>query len=290
MIDRVAYPFESRWAPLRAGRMHYVDEGTGPPIVFVHGTPTWSFEWRHLIRALSPDFRCVAPDHMGFGLSERPRGGAYTPEWHAANFAEFVQALDAGPVTLVVHDFGGPIALPVALHRPGAVSRLVVINSWMWSFAGDREMEWRGRVAGSRVGRFLYRWANLSLRVIAPSAWGDRHKLTPDIQREYLDRFPDRWSRGAVLWPLARAILASGPFYESLWQDRARLAAIPSLIVWGNRDTAIRAHQLARWKEVLPGARAVELAGAGHWPHEEEPGPVAEAIRDLVLHGSQRVR
>ncbi len=72
-VDRSAYPFTSRWIDLSAGRMHYIDEGTGEPLLFVHGTPTWSFEWRHLIRALAPAHRCIAPDHIGFGLSDRPR-------------------------------------------------------------------------------------------------------------------------------------------------------------------------------------------------------------------------
>ena len=122
-VDRTAYPFDDKWRPLRAGRMHYVDEGAGEPIVFSHGTPTWSFEWRHLVRALSPEYRTIAPDHLGFGLSERPHGAPYTPEWHAENFVEFVESLDLGPLTLVVHDFGGPIALPLALRRPDLVKR-----------------------------------------------------------------------------------------------------------------------------------------------------------------------
>jgi len=84
-LDRRAYPFASRTLPLRAGRMHYVDEGQGEPLLFVHGTPTWSFEYRHLVSALSRRFRCIAPDHLGFGLSERPAAIAYTPEAHAAN-------------------------------------------------------------------------------------------------------------------------------------------------------------------------------------------------------------
>jgi haloalkane dehalogenase len=270
------------WMPLRAGHMHYVDEGTGDPILFVHGTPTWSFEWRHLIRALAPSHRCIAPDHLGFGLSERPRGAPYTPVWHAANFAEFVERLNAGPLTLVVHDYGGPIGLPLALGRPELVQRIVVINSWMWSFAGDRDMESKGRIAGSTLGRFLYRWANLSLRVIMPSAYGDRRKLTPEIHRQYLDRFPDRWSRGAVLWPLARALLGSSAFYDSLWRERAKLASRPALIVWGMKDSAFRPHQLARWKEALPAAHVVELPDAGHWPHEEAPDQVIAALRAFV--------
>lgn len=281
-IDRVAYPFESRWMTLPAGRMHYVDEGAGDPIVFAHGTPTWSFEWRHLIRALSATHRCIAPDHLGFGLSDRPRAAPYTPEWHADNFARFIDELRPSPFTLVVHDFGGPIALPVALRHPELVRRVVVINSWMWSFAGDREMETRGRIAGSLVGRFLYRWVNLSLKTLMPGAYGDRTKLTPEIHAQYLDRFPDRWSRGAVLWSLARALLRSGAFYESLARERSALAGRPVLIIWGMKDSALRPHQLSRWKGMLPTARIVELKEAGHWPHEERQDEVIAALRSFL--------
>jgi haloalkane dehalogenase len=281
-IDRKAYPFDNKWMPLDQGRMHYVDEGAGEPVLFVHGTPTWSFEWRHVVRALAPSHRCIAPDHLGFGLSERPRGVPYTPEWHAQNLAAFVERVNAGPMTMVVHDYGGPIALPLALKRPDLVKRLVIINSWMWSFTGDPEMESKGRVAGSELGRFLYRWANLSLRVIAPSAYADRKKLTPAIHRQYLDRFPDRWSRGAVLWPLARALLGSSAYYESLWREHERLNSVPTMIVWGMKDSAFRPTQLERWRAALPAARVVEVEDAGHWPHEERPDRVIDALQNFL--------
>lgn len=281
-IDRSEYPFESKWMQLDAGQMHYIDEGSGEPIVFVHGTPTWSFEWRHLIKALSPNYRVIAADHMGFGLSERPRKAPYTPEWHAENFAQFIERLDIGPFNLVVHDFGGPIALRTAIRRPDLIERLVLINTWMWSFAGDRDMEKKGRIAGSRLGRILYRWANLSLKIITPAAYGDKAKLTPAIHRQYLDRFPDRWSRGAVLWPLAKALLGSRSYYDSLWQQRAALEKKPTLIIWGMKDSAFRPHQLARWRATLPNPRVIEIKDAGHWPHEEQPDQVIDAVRSFV--------
>jgi haloalkane dehalogenase len=262
--------------------MHYVDEGSGEPLLFVHGTPTWSFEWRHLIRALSPGYRCIAPDHLGFGLSDRPREASYTPEAHAERLVAFLERLAPAPFTLVVHDYGGPIALPIGLRQPERVKRLVLINTWMWSFAGDCGMASKARIAGGPLGRFLYRWVNFSLRVITPMAYGDRRKLTPAIHRQYLERFPDRGSRGAVLWPLARAILGSGAFYDSLWQQRAKLSGRPALIVWGMKDPAFPPYQLARWREALPGARVAELPHAGHWPHEEEPERVIEALRGLL--------
>ena len=287
-IDRAAYPFATRWIDLPAGRMHYVDEGPGggalggKTLLFVHGTPTWSFEWRHLIRGLSGEYRCVAPDHLGFGLSERPAKFAYTPEAHAENLAAFVRALDLRGMTLVVHDFGGPIGLPLALAGDGRVERLVVINSWMWSFQGDKAMERAGRLAGTGLWKWLYRRANFSLKVLMPYAYGDKRKLTPAIRSQYADRFPDADSRERVLWALAKALSGSGPFYGSLWERRAALAGLPALIVWGLKDRAFPPPFLARWKAALPEARVAEIAGAGHWPQEEEPEAVGAALREFL--------
>lgn len=307
-IDRAAYPFADRWIDLPAGRMHYVDEGPGSGakttgantgaadtgaaetgaadgrgvLLFVHGTPTWSFEWRHLIRDLSAGHRCVAPDHLGFGLSERPEGFDYSPEAHAQNLAAFVRALDLRDITLVVHDFGGPIGLPLALAGDGRVKRLVVLNSWMWSFEGDKAMKRLGKLAGTGFWKFLYRRANFSLRMLMPYAYGDKRKLTPGIRAQYLERFPDADSRGRVLWALAKALLGSSAHYASLWERRAELARLPALIIWGPEDRAFPPPFLARWKSALPRAGAVEIAGAGHWPHEEEPEAVAAALRGFL--------
>src|SRR5688500_356624 len=105
----------SNYVNLAHGRMHYLDQGRGPTILFVHGTPTNSYEYRHLIDALSGSYRCSAPAHLGCGGAERPRDFAYTPEAHAAVLREFVERLQLDRFTLVVHDFGGPIGLPLAM-------------------------------------------------------------------------------------------------------------------------------------------------------------------------------
>jgi haloalkane dehalogenase len=278
-LDRQAYPFASRWVDVGPGRMHYVDEGQGPVIMFVHGTPTWSFEYRHLIAGLRATHRCIAVDHLGFGLSDRPADADYTPEAHAQRLRAFVERLGLSRFTLVVHDFGGPIGLPLALDGSGRVERVVVLNSWMWSFADDAEMTKRARMATGGLGKFLYRRLNASLRLITPSAYGDRGKLTKAIHRQYLEVFPDPDSRERVLFTLARALLGSSAHYEGLWQERAELAKVPVLIVWGVKDSAFRPHQLAKWRAAVPTAQVVELAGAGHWPHEEAPDGVLAALR-----------
>ena len=114
-----------------AGRLHYVDEGSGEVVLLVHGTPTWSFEYRHLIRALAPARRCIAPDLLG-GLSERPLDFAYPPQAHARVLSEFVEKMGLERLSLVVHDYGGPMALPLLLDAASRVNRLVLMNTWMW--------------------------------------------------------------------------------------------------------------------------------------------------------------
>lgn len=280
-VDTEAYPFANRWIEIAGGRrVHYVDEGAGETILFVHGTPTWSFEWRHLIRGLSATHRCVAPDLPGFGLSDRPADFAYTPEAHSEAVRQFVDALGLDSFTLVVHDFGGPIALPLALE--GRVRRLIVLNSWMWSFADDPSMARKARFAAGGIGRWMYRRLNASLRLITPSAYGDRKKLTRAIHAQYLAPFPDAWSRETVLWALAKALLGSSAHYDALWRRREELRSIPSLIVWGMKDSAFPPPMLERWKTALPHARIIEIAEAGHWPHEEAPDEVLAAVRGFV--------
>ena len=282
-VDRKAYPFQDRWIKLAPGTMHFVDEGEGrDTMLFVHGTPSWSFEWRRVISALSSDYRCVAPDLIGFGMSERPADFAYTPEAHAEVFREFVQKLDLRDVTLVVHDFGGPIALPVCLQDRARVKRLVIINTWMWSLKGERDIERAAFLVGNSFGRFLYEWANFSLRWLMPAAYADKRKLTKEIHRQYLDRFSDRRARGKVLWTLAKSLLGSTAFYESLLAEREKLRNRPALLLWGMKDAAFKPHYLERWKRILPDAQIVELENAGHWAQEEEPEKVIAALRSFM--------
>jgi haloalkane dehalogenase len=268
---------QSRRTILASGDgIHFVDEGAGPLLLFVHGTPTWSYEWRHVIAALVPRYRCVAPDHLGFGHSDRPADADYTPGAHAARLREFVERLDLRDVTLVVHDYGGPIGIPLALERESRVRRLVVINSWMWHLGEDPEARRGAALLGGRFGRFLYERFNFSLKVLLPAAWGDRSSLTPELHRQYLDRFTLPADRGRVLWPLAQELRGS-PHAASLWAGRGALAGMPSLVLWGTKDRALKPHHITRWTEALPDAEVVTV-DAGHWPHEEAPADVAGAI------------
>ncbi len=282
-LDRAAWPYAAKFFAIAGARLHYVDEGAGPLVVLVHGTPTWSFEWRHVIAALRGRCRVVAVDHLGFGLSDRPPDAGYRPEDHAARFAAFMAAVcPAHPVTLVVHDFGGPIALDWALNHPARLAHVVVVNSWMWPFDDDPGMRRKARLAGGAVGRWLYRRYNASLRWIMPAAYGDRRRLTPAIHAHYLAVFPDAGSRERVLFALAQSLLGSSAFYGTLWHRRARLAETDLHLVWGMRDSAFPPALLGRWQQAFPQARTTAVAGAGHWPHEEAPDAFVRALEATV--------
>jgi haloalkane dehalogenase len=281
-LDRTDYPFQQHSLVLTDGSVNYIDEGRGEVLLFVHGTPTWSFEYRHLIKSLAKRYRCIAPDHLGFGLSARPAAFAYSPEAHAGVLREFVDRLGLDRFTLVVHDFGGPIGLPLALDRPSRVARVILMNTWAWPLDDDPKMAKGARLIGGAVGRFLYRYANASLKAIMPSAYGDRKKLTPAIHAQYLNVFRDRDARVLVLHALAKSLLASRAHYQSLLDRIAPLRQMPVLIIWGLKDSAFQPYQLERWRSLLPNAVVVPIANAGHWPHEEEPAAVVAAIDQFL--------
>ena len=274
----------AHYVETRHGRMHYVDEGTGAPILFVHGTPTSSYEYRHVIAALSATHRCIAPDHLGFGQSDRPADFAYTPEAHAEALREFVEKLHLDRYTLVVHDFGGPIGLPLALDDQSRVDRVILMNTWAWPLNDDPKMARAAAFIAGAAGRFLYKYANASLRLIMPSAYGDRRKLTKEIHRHYLDAFRDRTARVMVLHALAKALLNSRAHYQSLLDRIGQLRAKPVLIIWGMKDSAFQPYQLDRWQQLLPNAEVVRIEDAGHWPHEEEPAQVIDAMQRWLVN------
>jgi haloalkane dehalogenase len=261
-------------AAVPGGSMAYVDEGSGVPVVLVHGTPSSSREWMRVAAALSGDYRVLAPDHLGFGRSDRPADWrVYALGWHTENFRSWLKQAVIGRFHLVVHDFGGPIALPVALDDPARLLSLTVVQSWFWNLKGPNVDNW--------LMRWLYlRW-NFSARMLVKLSWGRRVKLTRELHREFLEQFPDRDSRAGT-WGFARSISHDGPALEARAQELIRLQETPALIIWGKADKLVKPLHLQRWKELLPGAEVLELEDVGHFPQLEAPEEVAQAIRKRI--------
>lgn len=278
-LDRAAFPFEPRLVELGQGEaLSVVDVGSGPTVVFSHGTPTWSYEWRHHLRALSARYRCIAVDHLGFGLSPRPVEGDYSPEAHARRFARLLEVLGLERYHLVIHDFGGPFALDAALTHPEQVASVTAYNTFAWAFTDSARSRRLARLAGTSLFRWGYGALNLSF-VISRSAWGEG----PQDLRPYLSVFPDSDSRRRVLWALAKSMHGAEAFFDSLWERRGRLASTPMHVIWGLRDTAFPASALERFKQGFPHASVLELPHAGHWPHEEQPADCVSSVESFLL-------
>jgi len=288
-LDPVLYPFVPRRWDTPEGAISYLDEGRGPTVLLVHGTPSWSFEFREVVRDLATEYRVIAPDHLGFGLSDKPAQAGLRPEDHARRLAALVTALDLRDVILVLHDFGGPIGLPLALEPSGRVRALVVLNSWCWPSDGDPAIARIDRLVRSPLGRFLYRWLSFSARMILPQAFGDRRRLTAAVHRHYLGPLARRRDREGT-YALACALRGSDAHYASLWQRRERLAKLPMTLVWGERDPVLTQQHRERWTSAFPSAHLIAVADAGHFVAEERPDVVAAAIRSLAVQAAQPVR
>ena len=277
------YPFESKYFATPSGyRMHFVDEGNGDPIVFVHGNPAWSFEFRHLIAALRSGFRCVAPDHIGSGLSSRSgRREDNHPESHAARFAALLDHLDLRDLTLFMTDWGGPIGLDFARRHSDRVRRLAIANTWCWPVGDDFHFRAFSFLMASRPGQYLIKRHNIFVNTVMPKAVGERRVLTPEIMAHYRQAQPSPEARAANA-ALPGYIVGASPWLDSIWRERAAFADKPALIFWGHRDIAFRKKELDRWKTALSSIELHEFENCGHFLAEEAPERLVTALRSFM--------
>lgn len=274
--DRTLYPFESRWFDASAGRMHYVDEGAGPPILLCHGNPTWSFLYRHIVRRLRDRFRCIAVDYLGFGLSERPDGYGYTIEEHARALGEFVDQLGLEDFLLMGQDWGGPIGTAVAVERADRIRGLVLGNTWFWPSDAFSFKAFSTVMGSGPVQRRILE-NNLFVERLLP--FGMARKLTPAEMDHYRRVQPNPAARHGVA-EMPKQILAARPLLDRLGREvSARLGSKPALLVWGMKDPAFRPRLiLPRMRSTFPDHVVVELPRARHYIQEDAPDEIAEAI------------
>lgn len=277
-LDRSEYPFVHRTFHHADGRLHYVDEGDGTVILFVHGTPEWSFGFRKLIKAFSPTHRCVAIDHLGFGLSDKPPGADYTVAAHARRLQAFIAHLGLKDLTLVVTDFGGGIGLQHALEHPANVKGIVLYNTWLWDLMTDKRFSGPTAIMKSWFGRFLYLRLGFSVEVMMPNGYGDKQQLNKSIHAHYRRALPDPAARAAT-FACVQEIKNAGPYWEAQWTRVDRLRTIPVLLIWGLKDRFFPPDLLERWKQAIPHAAVQAFPQAGHFVHEEAPAELAAAMR-----------
>jgi cis-3-alkyl-4-acyloxetan-2-one decarboxylase len=280
------FPFEPHFVDADGVRLHYVDEGPADaaPLLFAHGNPTWSYLWRRPIAALSSrGHRCVAFDHMGFGRSDKPpQLSAYSLQRHVDNALALVEALDLSNVTLVAHDWGGPIGLGALLQRADHLNRLVLMNTWAWELPSFlppflREFRTEG------LGEILALGGNLFVESIPGGM--HRRDADPVMMEAYRAPFPDYWSRAGTLAFQREIPLTerdrSAPLMASIHERLPDISA-PVMLVWGMRDPVFQPVFLEQWRELFPSAQTIELADASHFLVEDSPDAVTAAIEDFL--------
>ena len=266
-LDPNEYPFKHRYFDSPDGKIHYIDEGKGDPIVFVHGTPTWSFLYRNYVKSLSSKYRCLAIDHLGFGLSDKPKDFIGTPETHATNFSRWVEALKLEKFTLVVHDFGGPIALSYAIDNPEKISRIVMFNTWLWETKTNKDAIKIDKILHNFIGNFLYLNTNFSPKYLLKKAFFNQKKLVSHIHQHYKKPYKSRHDRYGLL-KLGKSLIGSSDWYEEQWKQISNIKHIPFLILWGVKDQFIKKEELLKWKNSLENAKLIEF-NCGHFVQEE---------------------
>ncbi|MCG6157211.1 alpha/beta fold hydrolase [Rubinisphaera margarita] len=282
------YPFASRFLQTEFGNIHYIDEGQGPVLLFVHGNPTWSFAWRNLIKQLSPEYRCVAIDHLGCGLSDKPQLRAYHLSQHVDRLQKLIESLQLRNITLIAHDWGGAIGCGAAGRTPDQFSRLVLMNT-----AAFRSKRIPLRIAVCRtplLGTVGVRGLNLFAGAAVRMAVNEASPLPERIKKGYLLPY-ESWNDRIAVDKFVKDIplRPTHPSYRALVEieeNLERLKGKPMLLPWGMKDWCFTPHFLREFQTRFPSAQAVEFPTAGHYLFEERPDDLTAAIRQFLDQNS----
>ncbi|MDQ4042098.1 MAG: haloalkane dehalogenase [Actinomycetota bacterium] len=274
------FPYEPVFREVAGLRLAHIDAGEGPPVVFWHGEPTWSFLWRHVIPPVrDAGFRCVAPDLVGFGRSDKPTDvGWYSYDRHCALAATLVEDLDLRDATFVVHDWGGPIGLRIAVENPDRVSRIVVMDTGLWT--GRQRMSdawWAFR-------NFVERTEDLPISFLVDGA--TKRALSDEEKAAYDAPFHDAASKaGARAFPLLIPHEEDGP---AAAEGRAVLEALraderPLLFLWADQDPVLTLQVGERFAAAIghPGIDRV-IRDASHFLQEDQGPEIGRAIADWL--------
>ncbi|MFT5699299.1 MAG: pimeloyl-ACP methyl ester carboxylesterase [Desulforhopalus sp.] len=279
------YPFTSHFHDLNGLKLHYIDEGKGPVIVMIHGNPTWSFYYRNLIHKLKKNYRVVAIDHIGCGLSDKPQKYDYTLSQHIDNVLSVIGALNIDRFSLVLHDWGGAIGMGVAGRSPDKVDKIVVMNT-----AAFRSSRIPFRIRLCRIPLL----GEVLVRLFNGFAWpatfmAVRNTMNDKVKNGYLAPYNSWKNRIAThRFVLDIPLSEDHPSYHTLVEveaglDEIKKLGVPLLIVWGGKDFCFNDSFYNEWKERFPDAESTYYADAGHYVLEDKKDEVNERIATFFL-------
>lgn len=286
------YPFTGHHLDLNGLNYHYLDEGSGPPVVMLHGNPSWSFYYRNLVLALRDRYRCVVPDHIGCGLSDKPGDDRYdyTLSRRVDDLDALLEQLDVSAnITLVVHDWGGMIGMAYAVRHPERIKRLVILNTGAFHLPKAKPFPAALRICrDSLVGTALVRGFNAFSRAAARVGC-KRNPLDGRLRALYQLPYDSWRNRIATLRFVQDIPLAPGDRSYNLVSAVAdgigQFRPLPMLICWGEQDFVFDHHFLDEWRQRFPEAEVHRFADCGHYILEDagdEIVPLISAFLDLT--------
>jgi len=275
-VPRELFPVEHRFINLDGSRIHYVDEGTGETLLLLHGNPSWSFLYRKIIAALKSDFRCVALDYPGYGMSDAPAGYGFTPKEHSDVLEKFVDRLALKELTIMVQDWGGPIGLGLGGRRPELVRRLIIGNTFAWPLDQEPRIRTFNWVMAGPIGTSLTSAFNFVPKFFFKR--GLARQPDSEVLRMYLAPWHDPARRSAaVIAP--RQLVAASAYLREVEGNLPKLADRPALIVWGTKDFAFRSAERERFERAFPRHKTVLLDNASHFLQEDAGDQISESIK-----------
>ncbi|HLF31288.1 MAG TPA: alpha/beta fold hydrolase [Xanthomonadales bacterium] len=287
---RHLYPFTSHWLDLRGSRLHYLDEGPreAPPVLMLHGNPTWSFYYRKLVLALRGRHRCIVPDHLGCGLSRKPDPARY--DYRLASRIEDIDTLVnhlglRQPLALVVHDWGGMIGMAWAVRNPERVARLVLMNTAAFPLPAEKRLPPALALArNSALGAWLVLRLNAFSAIAARVAF--KQPVSSEVRKAYTGPYDSPANRIATLRFVQDIPLQVGdPGFDILRNTAEhldRLGNLPCLIAWGEKDFVFDQSFLRRWLEIYPAAEVHRFADCGHYILEDGGQKLIDTIRSFI--------
>lgn len=274
---------------LKGIRYHYLDEGTGEPVVMLHGNPTWSFFYRDLVKALRDSYHVIVPDHVGCGMSDKPKASEYpyTLERRVEDLEKLLAHLGIREnITLIVHDWGGMIGMTYAVRNPDAVRRFIVMNTAAFHLPAHMKFPtplWI--VRDTPLGALLVRGLN-AFCLGAAAFCCTKKRMTPVVRQGYLSPY-DSWdNRIAVLRFVQDIPLKKGdPSYDLVSKVDAGLAQFaerPVMLLWGEKDFVFDCGFLQQWIRRFPKAQVHRFADSGHYILEDSGTEIIPLIKDFL--------
>jgi haloalkane dehalogenase len=281
------FPFAPHYLDLGNFRMHYVDAGAGDPVVLLHGDPTWGYLYRAFIPRLSERGRCIVPDHMGMGKSGVPDAPyPYRLGHHVANLETLLLSLDLSELTLILHDWGGPVGLGFAGRHPTRIKRLILMNTWAFAAWPGAPLPRLLEIIRSPRGESFVLAKNGYVRPALLGTTAHPDHLIDTVMGAYLAPFPTPESRRALLcWSRDIPFAPGDTSYaemERIEQGLSQFSAVPVLLIWGMRDPVLPPTVLHRWQTLYPQAVTREIEEASHFLQEDAPERVLLAIERFL--------